>query len=151
QDYSIQGVSQQDAEHPRQDYGPSNWDLRRTWRLSWVYEVPRILSSQPVLSHLLSGWELSGITSVNSALPLNLTTGRDNSLTANGNDRPDVVGSYKLSGEQTRGQQVIQYFNTAAFAPNQNGQFGNLGRNALRGTPFVQTDLALIKNFHVKE
>src|SRR5207244_10243704 len=101
--------------------------------------------------YVLSNWELSGITSVNSGLPLNLTTGRDNSLTANGNDRPDVVGDYHLAGGRTRGQMVAQFFNTAAFRPNQTGQFGNLGRNALRGPAFSQTDLGIFKNFRIKE
>jgi hypothetical protein len=151
QDYSIQGVSQQDGEHPGLDYGPSNWDLRHTWRLSWVYESPKVLAAQPVLSHLLSSWEISGITTVNSALPLNLVTGRDNSLTANGNDRPNVVGKYQLSSDRSRGEKVAAFFNTAAFQQNLTGQFGNLGRNALRGPRFSQTDLGLFKNIPIKE
>jgi hypothetical protein len=151
QDYSIQGVSQQDGEHPGRDYGPSNWNVPHSWRLSWVYEVPKVFASQRVVSRILSSWELSGITSVNSGLPLNLVTGRDNSLTANGNDRPDVVGDYHLPAGRTRGQQVLQFFNTAAFRPNQTGQFGNLGRNALRGPALSQTDLGIFKNIPIKE
>jgi Carboxypeptidase regulatory-like domain/TonB-dependent Receptor Plug Domain len=151
QDYSIQGVSQQDAEHPKLDYGPSNWDVPQTFRLSWVYEVPLLFAGQPVLRHLLSNWEFSGITSVNSGLPLNLTTGRDNSLTANGNDRPDVIGDPNLPGGRSRGQQVAQFFNTAAFLPNKTGQFGNLARNALRGPGLAQTDVGIFKNFRFKE
>src|SRR5262249_26273612 len=138
QDYGIQGVSQQDGEHPRIDYGPSNWDLRHTWRLSWVYESPKVVSAQPVVSRILSNWEISGITTVNSALPLNLVTGRDNSLSANGNDRPNVVGDYRLSGDRSRGDKISMFFNTAAFQPNLNGQFGNLGRNAMRGSRLSQ-------------
>ena len=151
QDYSIQGVPHQDGENPQLEYGPSNWDLRHTWRLSWVYEVPKIMSSKPVLSYIASGWELSGMTTVNSALPLNLTTGRDNSLTANGNDRPDVVGDWRLPDNRTRGEKIAQFFNTSAFAQNQNGQFGNLSRNAMRGSRLVQTDLGIIKNFRFRE
>ena len=151
QDYSIQGVAQQDGEHPGRDYGPSNWNVPHVWRLSWVYEVPKVFGRQAILSRVLSGWELSGITSVSSGLPLNLVTGRDNSLTANGNDRPDVIGDYHLSGSRTRGQQVAQFFNTAAFSPNQTGQFGNLGRNALRGPALSQTDLGLFKNIPIRE
>jgi hypothetical protein len=45
----------------------------------------------------------------------------------------------------------LQYFNTAAFRPNQMGQFGNLGRNALRGPALSQTDLGIFKNIPIKE
>src|SRR5450755_356390 len=127
-DYDL-GAIQQDATHPRLDYGLSNWDQPQTWRLSWVYEVPKVLARQGVLSFIVSNWELSGITSVNSGLPLNLVTGRDNSLTGNGNDRPNVVGDPSLPGNRTRGQMIAEYFNVAAFAANPTGTFGNLGHN----------------------
>jgi hypothetical protein len=151
QDYSIQGVAQQDGEHPARDYGLSNWDVPQVWRLSWVYEVPKVLGAQRVLSRILSNWELSGITSVSSGLPLNLLTGRDNSLTANGNDRPDLAGNPSLPGGRTRGQMIAEYFNVAAFAPNQTGQFGNLSRNALRSPGLSNTDIGIFKNFRFNE
>jgi len=149
-DYDL-GAIQQDATHPRLDYGLSNWDQPQTWRLSWVYEVPKVLVRQGVLSFILSNWELSGITSVNSGLPLNLLTGRDNSLTSNGNDRPNVVGDPNLPGNRSRGAMIAEYFNTAAFVANPTGTFGNLGHNALRSPGLSNTDVGIFKNFRFKE
>lgn len=151
QTHSVQGVGHQNGENPWAEWGPSGWDLAHVWRLSWIYETPNVFPDQPVLRRLLGGWELSGITSVNSGGPLNLVTGRDNSLTANGNDRPDVIGDWQLPGGRSRGELVNAWFNTSAFAPNQTGSFGNVGRNALRGPAFVQTDLGMFKNIPIRE
>ncbi len=151
QTHNVQGVGHQNGEDPWAEWGPSAWDLAHVWRLSWVYEVPAVFRANGLLRRVLGGWEISGITSVNSAGPFNITTGRDNSLTGNGNDRANVIGDHRLSGGRTRAQRVDQFFNTAAFRPNLNGQFGNMGRNALRGTAFSQTDLGLIKNIPIVE
>jgi hypothetical protein len=42
------------------------------------------------------------------------------------------------------------WFNPGAFALPSLGQFGNAGRNILRGPGFAQFDLALQKNFQVR-
>ena len=43
------------------------------------------------------------------------------------------------------------WFNPSAFAVPPPGEFGNAGRNALRGPSFAQFDLALQKAFRLKE
>lgn len=71
------------------------------------------------------GWQLSGITTLNTGLPLNLGINGDCAVTGLGNQRPDVVGDWQQNGD-TR----FQWFNQAAFAlPS----LGNLGPNIVRG------------------
>ena len=53
--------------------------------------------------------------------------------------------------DRTKGQQIAQWFNTAAFTTNAIGTFGNAGKNILRGPRFFNTDLGLIKNTRVTE
>jgi hypothetical protein len=43
------------------------------------------------------------------------------------------------------------WFNPSAFALPPPGQFGNAGRNILRGPGFAQFDLSLQKSFHLRE
>jgi hypothetical protein len=96
----------------------------------------------------LSGWQTNGIITVRSGLPLNVVTGRDNSLTGTGNDRADVVGDpTRLPGVD----RMEAWFNPAAFLPNAVGTFGNAGRNILRGPGLLSTDLSLFKNFRLTE
>jgi hypothetical protein len=77
--------------------------------------------------------------------------GRDNSLTAVGADRPDVLGDPKLPTDRPRGDLIAKYFETAVFRANAPGRFGNLGRNSLIGPGLATVDLGLYKNIRIHE
>ncbi|MGH7463111.1 MAG: hypothetical protein ACREMA_19050, partial [Longimicrobiales bacterium] len=58
------------------DKGPSPWDIRHGFKLNFVYELPfgparRFLSSvqNPVARKLLEGWEIAGVSRVQSGSP----------------------------------------------------------------------------------
>ena len=80
-----------------------------------------------------------------------MITGRDDSLTGIGNDRPDVVGDPSLSSSRPRNDVLQEYFNTAAFVPNPIGTFGNSGRNTIIGPGYADADVGLFKNFRITE
>jgi hypothetical protein len=68
-------------------------------------------------------------------------------------ERPDLVGNPYV-GVCPNGSKVGTascWFNSSAFALPPPGQFGNAGRNILRGPGFAQFDLSLQKNFHLRE
>jgi hypothetical protein len=88
---------------------------------------------------------------ISSGLPFNVISGRDNSLTGIGKDRPNVVADPVLSSDRPRGEVVAKYFNTQAFVANAAGTFGNTGRNALIGPGFASTDIGLFRNIKFKE
>jgi hypothetical protein len=75
-----------------------------------------------------------------------VTDGVDNSLTANNNDRPNVVGTWQLSNPTLR-----QDFNTAAFAKSPAGTFGNAGRNIIPGRANWNLDVAVWRSFPILE
>ncbi len=151
QNSNVQGVPHQNNFNLAADRGLSEFDRRHVFRWSWVYGLPQF-HVQPVVNWIASGWELSGITSIISGAPFTVVTGRDNSLSGQGNDRPDLVGDpNNLPGGRSRGDKVARFFNTAAFTPNQTGRFGNVGRNTMTGPSYSNTDLALIRNFRVTE
>lgn len=147
---NVQGVVHQDNFNPRLDRGLSSFHRSHVARLSWVYDLPQLTQNR-VLALVASGWQLSGITSVTTGAPFTVVTGRDNSLTGSGNDRPDLVGDPLLSQDRSRGEQVARFFNTNAFAPNAIGRFGNLGRSTMTGPRFANSDLAAMKNFTISE
>jgi len=69
-------------------------------------------------------------------------------------ERPDVAGNPYKGGICSNGSRVgipSCWFNPNAFAVPAPGQFGNAGRNILRGPGFVQCDLALQKGFQLTE
>jgi hypothetical protein len=48
-------------------------------------------------------------------------------------------------------QNVHQWYNPACFAPSAYGTVGNMGRNALIGPGFVNTDFGVMKNTKINE
>lgn len=68
-------------------------------------------------------------------------------------ERPNLVGN-PYTGVCPNGSRVGTsscWFNPNAFALPPPGQFGNAGRNILRGPAFAQFDLALLKTFQLRE
>ena len=77
-----------------------------------------------------------------------MTSGVDQSRTAHGYDRPNVVPgvSAELSGSQ-RGPSA--WFNVSAFQMNALGTFGNAGRSTLTGPGIFVIDALAVKNFRI--
>ena len=73
-----------------------------------------------------------------SGSPLTPTTTGNLSLTGLGNQRPLVVGDPDLDNRT-----ADLWFNTAAFAPNTPGLWGNTPRGFLRGPAYWNFDLAV--------
>ena len=107
--------------------GPSDFDHRQRFVLSWVWEIPKLEPCQsPCVKHVLNGWQWSGNGQYQTGAPFNIKSGRDNSLTGLGNDRPKLTG---VSATPPAGADKRVWFNSAAFAVNDVGTFGTLGRN----------------------
>lgn len=132
------------------NYARADTDVNHRAVISWVYQMPKFTRNRAA-GFALNGWEFSGSSTFQAGFPFDLRSGVDNSLTGNGWDRPDVVGDWRISGNRTKGEKIAKYFNTAAFAQNKIGQFGNVGRNALRGPGLINVDAGLFKRFAVTE
>jgi hypothetical protein len=100
---------------------------------------------------MLGGWEVTPILTMQTGFPLNIITGQDRSLTAAGEDRPNVTGDPVLSNGRSTQDKIAKYFDPNVFVLNPLGQFGTLGRNAVRGPGLVNLDTGLFKNFPIKE
>ncbi|MGH9600564.1 MAG: carboxypeptidase regulatory-like domain-containing protein [Terracidiphilus sp.] len=103
---------------------------------------------------IANGWQANAIVTSQSGLPINITSGVDNSKSGIGND----LGSYAVpavSPKRPAGvSKIAEWFNPLAFEENPlpsaaNGytqSFGNVPRNSLRGPGFEDTDLSLFKD-----
>src|SRR5262245_16191339 len=149
--YQLTGVHQ-DSDHTGVEKALSNYDRRNVLTASWVWEVPWLRQhDSPVVRNVLGGWEVTGLVGLADGRPFTVRTGRDNSLTGNGQDRPNLVGNPNLPTDRPRGELVAKYFDTAAFQPNPTLTFGNTGRNILIGPGVANVDFGFIKNVHVTE
>ncbi|HXJ42703.1 MAG TPA: hypothetical protein VNH18_25705, partial [Bryobacteraceae bacterium] len=84
-----------------------------------------------------------------SGLAVNPVSGKDNSLTGVGNDRPNVISSSAYTG-LSHGK-LYQYVNPNLFTPNLAGTYGNAGHNSLRGPGYFNIDMSLSREFRLRE
>lgn len=125
------------------EYGNCGFDVRHMLVINYVYNLP-VFSHATGLKHtMLGGWQLSGISTFYSALPLTIGFGGDPAGCGCGGYRAELVGNPN-SGPKT----VNEWFNTAAFAAVPAGQFGDAARNIVYGAGINNWDISLFKNFH---
>ena len=134
------------------EWGLSVFDVRHRFVSSVLYELP-FGKGKPFLTDgvggaLLGGWQISTILSKSSGFPRTAFTGTDRSNTGGGQDRPDLTGQDPILPSD---QQTIQrWFNTAAFAVQPAGTWGNAGRNTFFGPGILNVDGSIIRNFQVR-
>jgi hypothetical protein len=146
-------VGQQDPQNPqnlRADRGRDENDLRHRWVSGYLYELP-FLKGKQLYARVLGGWETSGGFTLVTGGPFTVLSGRDNSLSGVGFDRPNVNGSPELPGGRSRDDRMSRYFNTSVFTANPAGQFGNAGRAIISGPGSVNWDVSLSKAFRIHE
>lgn len=129
----------------------ADFDNPHRFVASYVWSLPALRDASRLVRGVLGGWESSGIITIRNGFPFNVSTGSDRALSGIGLDRPDVVGDPNLPSNRSRAERIAAYFNTAAFVPNAIGTFGTTPRNFLRGPGAVNTDLALMKMFNLRE
>lgn len=135
----------QNALNPQADRGNCLSDRRHIFNTSAVVTSPTF--GHGWTQRLLDNWSLAPIISVTSGPWFNALTGLDNSLTGNGNDRPNQV----LSNPYLKNGNTNQWLNPAAFVLNPLGTFGDSGRDSLLGPGSVEFDLALSRLFPLGE
>jgi hypothetical protein len=149
------GTSVSNPKNIALDYGPCGSDYRN------IENVVIVAKSEFSFPHriekaVLDNWEFAPLVHIQSGAPFNVTQGADESFTANGNDRPNLIPGVpiylhtalrKATGEANRG-----YLNPAAFALNTvPGTFGNISRNAFRGIPSYQVDAQISRIFPIHD
>ncbi len=116
--------------------------------MNFIYQLPFFKSSQnKLLKSTAGGWELSGIVTMETGIPLGISLGgsQGGNGVQNGRNRPDLVG--KISYPQTVGA----WFDTSAFASPALGAWGNLKAGALRAPGRDNWNVSLFKSFLFSE
>jgi hypothetical protein len=132
------------------DYGIADWDVPHRFVASYIYDLPFFrVSDNPILRYVLGGWQVSGVTTLESGRPFGVTISGDRANTGIGSQRPDLVGAIpKLSCQSNpTGLGLINCIDANAFAQPAQFTYGNAPRNLLRGAGDIVTDLSLSKNF----
>ena len=118
---------------------------------SWVYDLPigpgHRLHPSGVLGKFTNGWQIAGIATVESGIPLALTQATNfNAFAGFGTQRPNCAGDPTPDHPTT-----AAYFNPAAFAIAPQFTLGSCSRNPVRGPGYQDADLAFIKRTNITE
>ena len=130
------------------DKGPGGYDRTHNVAVNFIYEISFFeKSSNHLLRTTAGGWEMSGIITMTSGLPINpqLTGGQSSNGLPNATNRPDKVA------DVTYPHKAGEWFNTAAFAAPAVGAWGNAGFNSMRGPGRDNWNLSLFKSFRFGE
>ena len=139
------------------EHGPSLFDARHRLVVNGIYEVPVFRSAGRAARAVLGGWQLNGILTMSSGTPFTVYDSRNVSMQA---PIPPVAGTFAsrpdLIADPNAGAHTIQQWVAgSAFgrlnAITQAGQFGNEGRNAVRGPGLANLDLSLVRTFKLTE
>jgi hypothetical protein len=141
----------------RAEHGPSLFDATHRFVFSGMYALPAWRSAPKGARLLLNGWQVNTIVSLASGTPFTVydsdnapMQGSAPEITGFSSSRPNVV-----SDPNDRPHTPNEWVTRNAFqqlTPAANpGQFGNEGRNAVRGPGLATVDFSLFKNFPVTE
>jgi hypothetical protein len=144
------GSGPRDPYNWRADYSPVPGSSPQVWVTSVIWQPLDGHNFNRPLQLFAGGWQVGGISTLQSGTPLTLLSGIDNSLTGIGEDTPDIVGSSNISNH-SRADQIAHWFNPAAFAQNAIGTFGTFRPNSLNNPGYINFDINLQKNFAITE
>ena len=158
----------------RANRGVSDFDRTHRFVLSYLWDLPRptLAARSTVGRLLLSNWQVAGIITAMSGLPIDIVDSNAGSFYLgpnNGLSRPNwAPGATHTTA--TSNIPPGYFFNPFAFArpgvvagqviPSSNGtavagatgtDFGNVGRNVLRGPRQINVDFSVIKRFRIDE
>ena len=152
----------QDARNLRAERSVSDFDVAHRFVLSTVYDLPFGKTQNKRLQAIVGGWQLSGILTLQTGPPFTVLSGRDESNTGGGSDRPIIIGDWHIPNPGPD-----RWFNTCTLLANgaqrncmpgdtpawqvNTGTFGNAGRNIVRSDGLKNFDLGLSRSFRFTE
>ncbi len=140
----------------RLDRGRATLDRRQIFTANYIYDLPFFSKRHDLAGHVLGGWEVSGIVTLQTGLPFTLTTNFDAAGLGNipalvAGNRPNLLCDPNTNAPHT----LQQWFNTACVQTNPPSAstvvanvVGNAPRGAILGPSTKRVDFSLFKNFN---
>lgn len=136
----------EDAFNKKFNYGPASFDRRHIFALTYTYTLKMFNRTHGWMKAVLDGYEVSGITRLQSGPYLTATATGNSAL---GNRRADCISPDQLFPNGERGPN--HWANRAAFTAAPDSRRGTCGVGTLEG-PGAQTwDFSLRRRFELTE
>jgi hypothetical protein len=149
-------VGTQNPNNRRLERSVAPQDVSQRFVMSWIYELPFgkgkpfLSRSGGLVSALVGGWTITGITTLQKGRPLNLSA-PNNTNSYGGGSRPNNNGqsAYLPSSEHS----LNRWFNTSVFSQPEPFTFGTTGRLLpdVREPGITNFDFSAHRNFRIRE
>ena len=134
---------------PKVNKGLFGYDFRHVLSINFSYDLPSMGNGKGVAGTVLSGWQTTGILSVQTGQPFTVDAGTS----------PSALSALSVgtrSPNRVLGVPIIQggpdqYFNPNAFSAPSARELGNVGMNTLTGPGLTKVDFGLTKNTKLTE
>ncbi len=143
------------------EYGPSLFDATNRFVFSGMYALPTWKGAPRAADLLVNGWQLNTIVNLASGTPFTVYDSvYDSANVSLQGSAPEISGFFSsrpnvISNPNAGPHTPNQWVSRAAFQQlnpqTQAGEFGNEGRNLVRGPGIESVDLSLFKNFNLSE
>jgi len=141
-----------DVTNLRLEHGPSSFDIRHRVVFFYAVDLPmgpghRLFGWNNGLNRqVLGGWQISGITTLQTGAPFTVYNNSDNFSGFNqANDRPDIVGSGSLTQNNRSPDSAFDKTYFSVIPPT--GRVGTSGRNQYYGPGLANYNFSTGKNF----
>lgn len=157
----------------RNDYGVLPNDRTHLFNAAYVYQEGSVYHGYKLVSGIVNGWQISGITQIQSGSPLQAVNSSNfgmggnflpgatlpNGVSVAGvgispslvNGSPDINAQPILTCDPRSGLAKNQFINGNCFAPPSPGHNGSFIFPYIKGPTFFNSDLSLFKNFQISE
>jgi hypothetical protein len=144
------------------NYGVLAYDRTQVFNAAYVINLPNAVKGKGgadrFLAGVTNGWVLSGITMLQSGPPLQPNSSSLIVAWPADMQPADYLGTNAvaytepvLTCDPRKGLKSGQYFNPSCFAPPTGGHDGDIIWPYIKGPAFFNSDLAIYKDFHIKE
>ena len=146
------------------NYGPLGLDRTQSLAINYLYDIPGLSKRVGFLNNyagkaVVDGWQFTGITSISSGAPINVTytqTGvgaaqLNRQITGSEDIAPRIV--FTCNPNLSKSERTVdRFFNTSCFQMAAKGsQQMDSGLNRLRGPGLNQWDMSIFKNIPLGE
>jgi hypothetical protein len=138
------------------DRGDADLDRRHIFTFNTVYSLPSFKNMGRVANAVIGDWQFNAIGSFLGGAPIDViySNGGNNvaglaASSANSGFRPNLVQGVPIYISDSGDSPAI--LNPAAFALPGAGQFGSLGRGAIRQPRTENIDFAVVKNWRARD
>jgi len=127
------------------NYALAGYDRTHNFSMGFLYDLPFAKNDSGVLPSLVKNWQVNGVYQIYSGTPF--TIGGDNTALNQRGGQQTIMQIAPIRRVGPAGPNAV-YYDPASFAQPGN-QWGNTGRNFLRGPSNYNLDMGIFRGFPI--